>query len=134
MLLGVSPAGTKIRFPSFTTTSSATSSNARSSPVLLLRASVCVRCWPKLAFGMITAGLKEMEGGMLDFAFGFGCDVCGPLPPGPMVGKPWAGAGVQRAVVRAAAITATILKRAAVDKSKLDMRLLAFLSLQLGTT
>jgi hypothetical protein len=36
---------------------------------------------------MITAGLKEMEGGMFDF--GFGCGACGLLLPGPMmVGTP----------------------------------------------
>jgi hypothetical protein len=36
---------------------------------------------------MITAGLKEMEGGMFDARFGFTCGACGPLPPVPAVGE-----------------------------------------------
>src|SRR5258708_31243083 len=63
MLFSVSPAGTKTLLPSLMITSSATSSKAKSLAVWLVSVSVCVSPWPKEPFAMMTAGLREMEGG-----------------------------------------------------------------------
>src|SRR5258708_26455739 len=63
MLFSVSPAGTKTLLPSLMITSSATSSKAKSLAVWLVSVTVCVSPWPKEPFAMMTAGLREMEGG-----------------------------------------------------------------------